>query len=65
MSRYARAVTKSRLYDEDHTFEEEAPMLPQIAVDDHEPIETGLLWSDGSPVVRMPNPLGFGRDSEW
>lgn len=65
MSRYLRRSPQARLYVEDHIFDEESPMVPHLSVDDHEPVDTGLLWSDGSPVFRAPNPIGFGRDDEW
>ena len=55
----------SRLYVEDHIFPEESPGLHHVEVDSHEAVDTGLLWEDGSPVWRAPNPIGFGRDGEW
>lgn len=45
--------------------EEEQPHLPSLTVDDHEAIYTGLVWSTGEPILRAPNPIGFGRDDEW
>lgn len=67
MSRYVRRNTppRSRGWVEDDTFSSDAPMLPSVEVDSHECVETGLLWSDGSAVMRAPNPMGFGRDEEW
>jgi hypothetical protein len=65
MARYVRRPPTARLYVEDHIFPDESPMLPSVSVDDHEPVNTGLLWEDGSPVWRAPNPIGFGRDGEW
>lgn len=64
MSRYIRAAS-GRLYAEDHTFDEERPMLPDIVVSEHVAVDTGLLWSDGAPVLRAPNPIGFGRSEDW
>ena len=34
-------------------------------VSDHESVHTGLLDSNGDPIMRLPNPIGFGRDDEW
>lgn len=34
-------------------------------VSDHEAIDTGLLDANGDPIMRAPNPIGFGRDEEW
>ena len=61
MSRYVRAARKPRTWDID----EDEPFRPGIEVADHEPVETGLVWSDGEPVMRQPNPMGFGRNEEW
>lgn len=35
------------------------------AVPDHEAADTGLLDLHGNPIMRAPNPMGFGRDGEW
>lgn len=34
-------------------------------VPDHEATDTGLLDANGNPIMRAPNPMGFGRDGEW
>jgi len=34
-------------------------------VSDHEATDTGLLDANGDPIMRAPNPIGFGRDEEW
>lgn len=34
-------------------------------VDDHQPVDTGLVTSAGQPIMRLPSPIGFGRDGEW
>jgi len=34
-------------------------------VSDHEATDTGLLDVNGDPIMRAPNPIGFGRDDEW
>lgn len=43
----------------------DASLLPDINVPEHRPVNTGLLWANGEPVMRLPNPIGFGRDTEW
>lgn len=35
------------------------------AVPDHEAADTGLVDAGGNPIMRLPNPMGFGRDGEW
>lgn len=59
MARYAKI--KPRSFD----FDEDEPLRVNLEVSDHEPVETGLLWPDGEPVMRMPNPIGFGRNEDW
>ena len=58
MSRYAKPA-RTAFYDDDN------PLLPNLSVDDHEAVDTGLIWATGEPIMRMPNPIGFGRDEEW
>lgn len=41
------------------------PLVPDIHVPDHRPIDTGLLNERGHRIMREPNPMGFGRDGEW
>lgn len=63
MSRYfvrSRSF-KPRLFDID----DDAPLLPTITVDDHEAVETGIVAESGDPIMRAPNPMGFGRGEEW
>lgn len=43
----------------------EPPLMTSIDVCDHEAVDTGLLDADGNAIWRAPNPIGFGRDSEW
>lgn len=60
MSRYFRA-TKPRA----DWLDNDSPLIPSLTVSDHAPIKTGLIWHDGEPIMRTPNPMGFGRDEEW
>ncbi len=57
MSRYTRPA--ARLWVEDEVFPSEESLRPALTVCDHEPTDTGLLWPDGCPVLRAPNPIGF------
>lgn len=34
-------------------------------VSDHEATDTGLLDRNGDPIMRAPNPIGFGKDEDW
>lgn len=58
MSRYTRRPV-ARHWVEDDRFGDEAPMIAHLSVSDHEAVDTGLLWADGSRVMRSPNPIGF------
>lgn len=41
------------------------PLVPDIRVDGEKIVDTGLIWEDGSSIMRTQNPIGFGRDEEW
>ena len=44
----------------------DAPICDHIpTVNDHEPVDTGLLDAGGNTIWRAPNPVGFGKDDEW
>ncbi|MFS0736915.1 hypothetical protein ABC347_07685 [Sphingomonas sp. 1P06PA] len=60
MSRYSRRPPRA-CDDEDY----DPPLIPDLTVPDHESVDTGLLWADGSTIWRDPNPIGFGRNDEW
>lgn len=40
------------------------PMLPQLSVSEHQPIDTGLVDERGDPILRAPHPLGFHHPKE-
>jgi len=65
VSRYYSRRPARSFYVEDDTYPSEQPMIPQISVDDHEAVDTGLLDLNGDTIMRAPNPMGFGRDDEW
>ena len=45
--------------------DEDQPLIMNVTVCDHQPIDTGLLDQRGDPIMRTPIPIGFGRDKEW
>ena len=64
MSRYfVRPKSYKPLQVEDDWYHD--PMIPSITTCDHEPVDTGLLDSNGDPIMRAPRPVGFGRDGDW
>lgn len=62
MARYYTAPHRSRA-DQDDWFD--APLVPDIQVPEHRPVDTGLVDIRGDAIMRAPNPMGFGRDGEW
>jgi hypothetical protein len=65
MGRYVRQPRQLARERNDERWLDEYPLLPSLSVSDHEPVDTGLVWPDGTPVYRSPNPIGFGRTDEW
>lgn len=41
------------------------PLLPDLHVPEHKPVNTGLLDVRGDEIYRAPLPIGFGRMEEW
>lgn len=67
MARYAKGRVRAHHVEfwdaeEQNAFE---PSRMSLTVDDHEAVDTGLIWSTGEPIMRVPSPMGFGRDEEW
>jgi len=58
MPRYVRPPRASG-WIEDETFSPDPSNAPCLTVSEHEAVDTGLVWADGSPVMRAPNPIGF------
>lgn len=63
MSRYIRGAKP--LYVETPLWDDVEPHRPNLTVDGAKVVDTGLLYPDGSKVMRVANPVGFGRDREW
>lgn len=64
MSRYFTKPIRARWYVEDFLYEDPIRAdTPEVC--DHEATDTGLLDLNGDPIMRAPNPVGFGRDEEW
>lgn len=40
-------------------------MKPSLCAADFEPTDTGLIDVRGDPIMRAPNPIGFGKDGDW
>lgn len=59
MARYFTAKPRADVFDDCY------PLLPDLHVPEHNPVDTGLLDVRGDAIMRAPNPIGFGRDNEW
>ena len=62
-----RYVKLIRQYEEDDYWWDKPQACDNVTVVEEDGLEeTGLLWEDGSPVMRYTkNPIGFGKDEEW
>lgn len=58
--RYAKGPRPERMRD---PWDDE-PFVPSLTVTDG-PVDTGLVWPTGEKIMRVPNPIGFGRDKDW
>ena len=61
MPRYAVTARRPRadwMYDDN-------PLVPSLEVDDAAEVDTGLVTATGEKIMRIANPLGFGRDEDW
>jgi hypothetical protein len=63
MSRYFTAQRRLERADSDDWFPQ--PLLPDLYVPEHGPVDTGLVDIRGAAIMRAPNLMGFGRDGEW
>lgn len=62
MARYF-VQRRAALFVEDDTWVE--AMVPSLSVPEHVATDTGLLDDQGDPIMRAPNPVGFGKDEDW
>lgn len=40
------------------------PLTPHLNVDGRVEVDTGLVDEHGHKIMRVPSPIGFGRDTE-
>lgn len=67
MSRYysrRASIVPQPMISENTTFQP-WPLLPSVCAADFESTDTGLVDVRGDPIMRAPNPVGFGKDAEW
>lgn len=48
--------------ESDYRIEDGKPLVPHIEASDHKDVDTGLVDKRGDPIMRAPNPMGFGGD---
>lgn len=56
---YTKAIAPRSDWDDPY------PLLPDLHVPEHRPVDTGLLDIRGNAIMRAPNLIGFGRDNDW
>lgn len=62
----ARYFTQPRsFWVEDEHYSPEPGRISEPHVPEHVATDTGLLDARGDPIMRAPNPVGFGKDGEW
>lgn len=65
MSRYAALPQRAKSALVEFDYYTEPLRLTHLEVDGHESIDTGLVTINGDAIMRLPNPIGFGKDDEW
>jgi len=65
MARYFSCPKSPTVRSEDDEGWFFSPLIPDLSVSDHGPVDTGLIDARGDAIMRAPNPIGFGRDEEW
>lgn len=63
MSRYFTQAPRSVRPRAD--WSDDYPLLSDIHVPEHGPVDTGLVDKRGAAIMRAPNLMGFGRHGEW
>lgn len=58
MSRYFTRKPRQR-HPRADWLDDDSPLIPEIEVSDHQPIDTGLIDQHGDQIMRGPNPIGF------
>jgi hypothetical protein len=56
MSRYVSKATAPRA-----DWDDPCPLLPALSVDGQKQVDTGLVDRLGNAIMRVQNPIGFGR----
>lgn len=64
MPRYFSAPRGSGWVEDEH-YSPEPGRISELSVPEHVAADTGLLDANGDSIMRAPNPMGFGRDTEW
>lgn len=62
MSRY-RSKAYKPMQVEDAWYHD--PLHPELTVDGEKQVDTGLVDAKGNAIIRMQEPIGFGRNREW
>lgn len=50
--------------DQSCNIEDRGPLIERCEVDGPARVDTGLVTVHGKPIMRLADPIGFGRDKE-
>lgn len=65
MTRYVTRAHYKPVYIETPLWESDRESLkPDLSVDGAKEVDTGLVSASGQPIMRVADPIGFGRESE-
>jgi hypothetical protein len=59
-----RYVIRPRAVHQDPPYDDEAALIPHLEVDGPREVDTGLVSECGHPIMRLADPIGFGREDE-
>lgn len=57
-------VIRPRAAHVEQPWDDEEPLRCDLHVDGPKEVDTGLVSEHGDPIMRLANPIGFGRDHE-
>lgn len=64
MSRYVTRANKPLFVETPLWDDQRGGMMPELSVDGAKEVNTGLVSASGDPIMRLQDPVGFGRDQD-
>ncbi len=59
-----RYVIRTRAVHQDQPYDDEEPLRLSLEVEGAKEVDTGLVSEHGDPIMRLADPIGFGRCHE-